>query len=137
MKKFVFLTIWTHAFIFTSLLLNISLPAVFASDDEDTLTRNVWACRGTELFQEFRTAKLEGRKSIVNAYKKKGICVRVKAGTAIHILGSEGTVEGALITFRRKGRFEGLTTEEWYGLSAPGSFRRVTENTLKEAQEKN
>ncbi len=109
----------------------LPLPAL-ADDDSDTLTRTVWACKGgTDVFMEFRTAKLEGRKEFVSAFLKKRICFQLKAGTEIHVLASDdGSVESQLITFRRKGRFEGLTTEEWYALSPPGRFSSVTKRDL-------
>ncbi len=100
-----------------------------SSDDTDTLTRTVWACKGTAPFEEFRTARLEGRTSIVNSYIKKGVCVRLGRGTEVHVMGSinpEGGPEGELISVLRKGHFENLVTEKWYALSPPGSFQRLT-----------
>ena len=103
--------------------------AMADSADMDTLSRTVWACKGTASFEEFRTARLEGRTSIVKAYIKKGACVRLRRGTEVHVMGSinpEGGSEGELISVRRKGRFENLVTEKWYALSPGGSFRRLT-----------
>lgn len=100
-----------------------------SSEDTDTLSRTVWACKGTAPFEEFRTARLEGRISIVKAYIKNGLCIRLKKGTDVHVMGSinlEGGPEGELISVRRKGRFENLVTEKWYALSPRGSFRRLT-----------
>ena len=108
----------------------LPLPAL-ADDDSDTLTRTVWACKGgTDIFMEFRTAKLEGRQELVSAFLKKGLCFQLKAGTEIHVLASEGNFESKLITFRRSGHFEGLTTEGWYALSPPGKFSSVTKRDL-------
>ena len=113
-----------------TLLLLLPFPAL-ADDDTDTLTRTVWACKGgTDVFMEFRTAKLEGRQELVSAFLKKGLCFQLKAGTEIHVLASEGNFESKLITFRRSGHFEGLTTEGWYALSPPDTFSSVTKRDL-------
>ena len=121
MKRFVL----TLIFLFL-----LPFPAL-ADDDTDTLTRTVWACKGgTDIFMEFRAAKLEGRQELVSAFLKKGICFQLKGGTEIHVLGSEGSFESELITFRRRGRYEGLTTEGWYALSPPGTFSSVTKRDL-------
>ena len=109
-------------------------PAL-ADDDTDTLTRTVWACKGgTDVFMEFRTAKLEGRQELVSAFLKKGLCFQLKAGTEIHVLGSDGNFERELITFRRRGHFEGLTTEGWYALSPPDTFSSVTKMDLSHSR---
>jgi len=124
-------------------LLAFCFPVLCASaaDDIDTvftLSRPVWACGGVFAFKEFRSAMLEGRKKVIAAYKKAGICLQLRAGTEIIVmdtLGGDSDVEGQLISFRRKGRYESLITEKWYGLSEPGKFSFVTGNTLREKKE--
>lgn len=105
------------------LVLLFFFPSVGLADDTETLVRTVWACKGgTAMYKEFRTAMLEGRKDLASPFIKKRICLRLEARTEIHILGSEGGFGDEIIIFRRKGRYEGLTTEKWYALAPPGAF---------------